>query len=150
MTLKTSTGLVNAMMATGSFRDVFDGNGYLVICQGTEPATADASLNPANILCTITENGEAGAWLHLNTAAAAGVLGKLTGETWAGLPSLAGTATYFRYVLFDDTHAASALSPRVQGTVGTTGSFDLVLPSTTLTTSASVAVSAFTVTLPPS
>jgi len=150
MTLKISTGLANAMMATGSFRSVFDGNGYLVICQGAEPATADASLNPANILCTITEAGAASAWLHLNSTASGGTLSKLTGETWSGLPTLAGTATFFRYVLFDETHAASTTAPRAQGSVGTTGSFDLTISSTTLTTSASVVVSAFSATLPPS
>lgn len=147
MTLKTSTGLANAMMATGSFRDVFDGNGYLVICQGTEPATADTALNPSNILCTITENGVASAWLHLNAAASAGGLSKLTGETWAGLPTLAGTATYYRYVLFDDTHAASTTAPRVQGSVAVSGG-DLNLPSVSLNTSTSVSISTFTVTLP--
>ncbi|MGA0610105.1 hypothetical protein [Caldimonas sp. KR1-144] len=127
--MKTSTGLRNAMLASGSLKSLLD-NGVLRIYGGSVPSTADEAIGGATLLCEITEDGLGGG-LDFAAAAVGGVLAKLAGQVWAGTPVATGTATFFRFVQTGDTGAVSTTAPRLQGTCGTAGA-DLNMTSTAL------------------
>ena len=61
MAIKTSTGLRNAMLATGSAKAALDG-GRINIYAGAAPATADDAVGGATLLCAITR------WMCCSTA----------------------------------------------------------------------------------
>jgi hypothetical protein len=58
MAVRLSTALVNKLMDTGSFKDIF-ANGVIDIWSGTQPATADAAAT-GTLLCTVTKSS--GTW----------------------------------------------------------------------------------------
>lgn len=134
--MKLSTGLVNAIMATGSFRSTL--NGFeLRVYSGAEPATADNAIGGA-VLIGKYDNG--GSPATFSATADDGVLSKNSGETLSGTSVAAGTMAFFRLVLAADDGSASTSAPRVQGQVGLVG-MPVVVPNTV--------VSASGVTLPP-
>lgn len=145
MGMKISTGLAKAMLDTGSFKSSLSGM-KLKIYSGTEPATADAALGAAVLLCTVSDAGGAGA-LSFEAAAVGNVLSKLSSQTWSGTNVASGTASFCRLELASDTGASSSSEVRVQGDVGVAGKF-LNLSSISLTAAAVQTVDSLSVTMP--
>jgi len=145
MAFQVSTGLRNYMLDTGAFKTGMD-LGFLRIYAGAIPASADATLATATILCELSVDG-LGTGLTWNATAVSGILSKASGETWQGQNSASGTATFFRFVLTGDTGLTDATELRVQGLVGLVGA-ELNLSSVTLTISAVQTVNNFNVALP--
>jgi hypothetical protein len=84
--------------------------------------------------------------------AAAGILPKLSTQTWSGVAVATGTAGWFRFVgAVADSGAldASELQVRLDGAVSTSGS-QLNMSSTSITTSATQTITSFPITLPTS
>ena len=119
MAIKTSTGLRNAMLATGSAKAALDG-GRINIYAGAAPATADDAVGGATLLCAITLNST-GTGILFDTAAVNGVLAKKPSETWSGAIASTGTATWYRHVAAADDGTLSTTAPRIQGTVALIG-----------------------------
>ena len=119
MAIKTSTGLRNAMLATGSAKAALDG-GRINIYAGAAPATADDAVGGATLLCAITLNST-GTGILFDTAAVNGVLAKKPSETWSGAIAATGTAAWYRHVAAADGGTLSTTAPRLQGTVALIG-----------------------------
>lgn len=145
MAAKYSNGLRNAMLVTDPFRTLMNLS-VLKIYAGTEPATADAALGGATLLCTVTNNGTA-TGLTFETSATDGVVTKTVAEVWRGTNAASGTATFCRLVTSSDDGLASTSQYRVQGTVGVVGA-QLNLSSTSLVASATQDIDFFAVALP--
>lgn len=146
MTIKTSTGLRNKMLDTGSLKSRL-ALGFIKLYTGAEPTTADAAVT-GTLLATISVSG-GGTGLSLDTTAAAGVLAK-SAAVWSGAIVATGTAGYYRFSAVGDTGASSITEERIQGSVGLAGA-DLNLSSTSLTTNASLSaqtIDYYVVTLP--
>lgn len=119
MAIKTSTGLRNAMLATGSAKAALDG-GRINIYAGAAPASADDAIGGATLLCAITLNST-GTGIMFDTAAVNGVLAKKPSETWSGAIAATGTAAWYRHVAAADDGTLSTTAPRLQGTVALIG-----------------------------
>lgn len=119
MAIKNSTGLRNAMLATGSAKAALDG-GRINIYAGAAPATADDAVGGATLLCAITLNST-GTGILFDTAAVNGVLAKKPSETWSGSIVATGTATWYRHVAAADDGTLSTTAPRIQGTIDLIG-----------------------------
>lgn len=145
MTIKTSTGLRNGALSGGSVKTQLDG-GLIKIYAGSPPATADAAVGAATLLCTISLNS-AGTGINFDTAAASGVLAKAPAEVWSGVNAVTGTAAWYRHVAAADDGLESTTQVRIQGLVGVSGS-DLNLSSTTLTISATQTIDYYSVAWP--
>jgi hypothetical protein len=148
MAIKSSTGLRNYMLGAaaskGSFRDAFSGtSGELRIYGGTVPADADAAAGSTALVVIQKDHAD-----PVNFAdAASGVIAKAS-ETWDGVIDTTGTATFYRLVLAADADGASTTEKRIQGTVGTTGTEDLVLSSATLTATQTQRIDYYQITFP--
>jgi len=94
------------------------------------PATADAAIGSATLLCTISVNG--GGTGGTFDAPASGVVAKAAAETWTGTNVASGYASFYRGVLSSDTGVLSTTEKRVQGTVGTV-SKDLIIGNSYMT-----------------
>lgn len=127
-----STQLSNALLASGSLKSLID-TGKIYIYSGPVPATADDAIDGSCVLLVTVSNGGTG--VTFDGTPANGVLKKTTSETWSETIGTSGTASFYRLCVgSDDGSAASTTGNyRVQGTIGTDASFDLVVPSTTLT-----------------
>lgn len=132
MAIKTSTGLRNKLLVTGSFKSMFD-LGFIKIYSGTPPTLADDAPT-GTLLCTISVTG-GGTGLTMGSAAVSGVLSK-PATVWSGPIVATNTATYYRLITSTDGGASSPSDARVQGTVGTVGA-DLNLSTVALVTNAS-------------
>lgn len=143
--IKLSTGMRQGIAITGSLKALLDG-GYLRIYSGTIPASADASIGSAVLLVEISDGG-AGDLLHFEATAPGGVLSKAVGETWVGTTAVAGTPTFFRYVLDGDAGDASTSAVRFQGTAGALGN-DMFIDSLPLTVSQPVSFPLFQIAIP--
>jgi hypothetical protein len=144
MSIKISTGLANAVLATGSLKATM-ALGFLKIYTGSPPADADSAAT--GTLITTISISSGGTGISFDTAAAAGVLAKAPAEVWSGVNGSTNVAGYFRHVAPGDTAAASTTQPRIQGTIGVTGS-DLNLTSTSLVSAATQTIDFYTVALP--
>ncbi|MNM79480.1 hypothetical protein D3C81_914120 [compost metagenome] len=145
MTTMISTGLAKALLDTGSLKTNLTGM-KLKIYAGTVPASADAALAGATLLCTITDNGGGGA-LTFNAAAVGNVIEKNSSQVWSGVNAATGTATFCRLELASDTGAASSTEVRMQGDVGVAGKF-LNLSSVALTSGATQTVDYLSIAMP--
>ena len=145
MAFQVSTGLRNYMLDTGSFKAAMD-LGLLRIYEGTVPTSVEDALGVATILCEVTVDGlgTGGTW---EASAASGIISKNTAETWQGVNSDSGTATFFRFVQPVDTGTADPAELRIQGLVGLVGA-ELNLSSVTLTVGATQTINHFNVALP--
>lgn len=147
MAQKMSTGLCNHLLAGGSVKNAFEGAASeLRIYGGTVPATADASIGSATLLCTVKNGGSA---ITFDSAASGGVLAKNSTETWNGTNGANGTATFYRLVNTSDDGSASTTAKRIQGTVGTGGT-DMVVGNAALVSAATFTVNYFTQAFVPS
>jgi hypothetical protein len=118
MTTRNSTGLVNKLLVTGSFKATM-ALGFIRIYSGSQPSSADAAPT-GTLLCILYSNGTS-AGLSLETAAVAGVLTKETTETWSGTILADGTAGWYRFHAVGDTGALSTTEARQDGAIATSG-----------------------------
>jgi hypothetical protein len=145
MSFKYSTGLRTGMLGSQGFKALMD-NCVLKIYAGAEPATADAELGAATLLCTLTVGGDGSTGLTF-APPAAGVITKNTSESWTGTASGTGVGTFFRVVKSADTEAASTTDLRIQGSVGTLGA-DMNLSSASFTSGTPFTLNYFSSALP--
>jgi len=145
MAFKFSTGLRNGMMGASGFKALMD-NCFVDIYQGTEPATADAALGGATLLCRLTVSGDGTTGLTFGTPTGA-VLSKASAEAWSGTASNTGVGSFFRVVKTGDTGDLSASALRVQGSVGTLGA-DMNLSNPSFTSGTPFTLNVFNVALP--
>jgi hypothetical protein len=152
MALKTSTGLRNKMLDTGSVRATLAG-GFMKIYSGSVPATADAALTGGNVLlCTISVNST-GTGLTFATTATSGVLVKNSSEVWSGVNGAGGTytgtatATFYRFVTSADDGTLSVTQPRIQGDIAVAGS-ELNLTNVNLVAGATQTIDYYAVAIP--
>ncbi|WP_447593523.1 hypothetical protein [Aquipseudomonas campi] len=145
MGMKISTALAKGVLDTGSFKGMLTGM-RLKIYSGTEPATADAALGSAVLLCTITVD-DAGDALSFEANAVQNVLEKNSSEVWRGTCGATGTASFCRLELSSDTGNSSSTEVRLQGDVGIAGRF-LNISSTALTSGAPQAIESLAIALP--
>ena len=145
MTIKTSTGLRNGMLGTGSLKARLDGK-VLKIYAGTAPATADSALGGATLLCTVSSNAT-GTGLTFDATPINGVLFKDPTQIWRGVNAASGTASFYRLQDIADDDSASTVNERVQGGVGVAGA-DLNLSSVSLTAAASQNIDFYSIELP--
>ena len=156
MAVKTSSGLRDKLLVTGSFKSIFDGGSIQIYgaVGGTAsmiPATADASPTSlgASLLCTVKNyNGGTPIGLTFASTASGGVVTKTTSEVWSGVNSATGTALFYRLVTSTDTgNAVTDADARVQGTIGTAGA-DLNLSSVALTSGATQTIDYYSMAIP--
>lgn len=145
MSIKVSTGLRNAVLASSSLKSALN-DGVLRIYAGAEPSTADAAVGGATLLCEIFSDGTA-AGINLASTAENGSISKAPGETWSGNHTANGTATWFRHTTLTDDGAASTTAMRIQGSVGVSGA-DLNLSSVAFTVGTPQNIDYYTLTLP--
>lgn len=143
--MQISTGLRNALLGVSSLATAL-ANSEIRIYAGTPPASANASIGSATLLCVITVGGT-GTGLTFETPAVDGVLVKNSAEVWEGENVASGVATFFRHVLQADDGSSSTTAVRIQGTVGLVGA-DLNLSSTNLTAAAMQSIDYYAVALP--
>lgn len=148
MATRLSTGLVNKMLATGSFRTTFAAC-FIDIYSGTQPASADDAATGTK-LATIYSNGTS-LGLNLDTTATGGVITKAPAETWSCSSAAAsGTAGWFRMREASDAGTgASTTAARLDGAIATSGA-QMNLGSLTITAGAPFVLSAAAFTLPQS
>lgn len=143
-----STALKNYLAVTGGAKVALN-SCEIGIFSGPVPATADAAIDAsAVLLCTISVGG-AGTGGTFSATAANGVLSKTSTETWQGTVAATGTASFWRMYVPSvgsdngQTADTSAAHCRVQGTVGTDVTADMVLPSAALTSGNTQAINQF-------
>jgi hypothetical protein len=144
MSAKFSTGLRNHMLGTGSFKNAMDGC-TLNIYGGTVPATADAALGGATLLCVISNDATA-TGLTFGTPSG-GIISKTISEVWRGVNAASGTATFFRLEESADDGSASTTFKRAQGTVAVVGG-QLNISNAALVSGESQPVNNFNLSLP--
>lgn len=128
--IKIGVTLANAMLVTGAMKALLDG-GFIYAYSGPVPTAGDAAIDGSCVMLG-QFTAAAGAGLTWDGAPANGVLQKTTSETWAATVAATGVPTFFRFCVGTDngSGAASAGNYRLQGTVGTDLSSDMVLNST--------------------
>lgn len=138
-----STGLSNSVAVTGSMRAALNG-GLLYIFSGPVPSSADAAVDPSSaLLCTLSVGG-AGTGLTFESTASNGVLAKTAAEAWSGTNAASGNASFWRFCApADDGKVASATAARVQGSVGTDATADMILPNVMLQSGNTQAINVF-------
>lgn len=143
-----STALANAIATTGSMKSQLDG-GFLMIFAtnaGTIPTTADAAVDASAVLLCKVSLSAGATGLTFATPAVNGVLTKTAAEAWTGNNVATGTAAFWRFATAGDPGTAvdtTFVKPRVQGTVGTDATADMVLPSTSLVSGNAQAINLF-------
>lgn len=119
--IQLSTGAVNAMIDTPGLAaslEYYD-NMELRVYSGAMPASADAAIGAATLLC-VFKNGSNGITFD---NAVAGQLTKPAAEVWSGAAAASGTATFGRFVQGTDTGAESLTAVRLQGNAANIGAF---------------------------
>lgn len=144
MTIRSSTGLRNILLGSGSLKSTFDAGSEIRVYAGPMPADADASIGAAVLLVPI-KNGANG--ITFDSAPVAGVLVKNPSETWSGTNVAGGVPSFYRHVLTADDGSASTSAPRYQGTVGVAGA-DMNLTSSSLASGATQGLPYHAVSLP--
>lgn len=147
MALKFSTGLRAGLMVTGSLKSMLDG-GSIKVYAGAVPASADAAIGSAVLLCDINVKTTA-AGLTFEATAPSGVLTKNLSEEWESNNVATGDATFFRFVKSSDTGTSSTSQVRIQGTVGLAGA-DMQISNTSLVLGAPQKIEYFNVAMPES
>lgn len=159
----TTLGIATAKVATGeagvagtavvcakgaSFNDLFK-FGFIKIFSGTQPTDAD-SVETGTELVKITDNGgthntstgENG--LQFEDTVVAGVLAKLSTQTWEGSPSNSGTAGWFRFYAQEGVAGASTTAVRFDGAIGLSGA-ELNVATLTIATGTDFTINQFDV-----
>lgn len=153
MSYKVNDALANATLGGAGLGPALAG-GFLHFFAGPVPATPDAALNMATdhtLLVTESVGGDGVTGLTFD-AATGGALPKAAAETWTGTATFSGagsasaelSATFFRFCAAGDNGQGAGSGPRLQGTVGVTGSgADMERESVVIAAGAAVPVSAF-------
>jgi hypothetical protein len=145
MAILASTGLRNALLASGSLANTL-ADGLIHIYQAsTLPVSADAAATGIR-LCTISLNST-GVGINFDATAVNGSLQKAPAEIWSGVNDQTGTATYYRHVTATDDGSLSTTFPRLQGTIDLVGA-DMNLSSVGLSVGATQTLDYYVVTLP--
>ena len=154
MAFKLSTGMRNHLMATDDFAAGV--NGGLIKIYGSPtsqaaadaliPATADAALGSATLLCTVSVSG-GGTGLNMGTVPSSGVLTKATAEAWYGTNVASGYASFYRFAATADDGTLSTTAKRCQGTVGILGA-DLIVASAYLTLGQQQRIDSYAIGIP--
>jgi hypothetical protein len=119
-------------------------NCYIDIYEGSKPASPDYSTIPSILLGTVSQGGYSGpdwggSWREPENAS----IEKNRSEPWVMYPVRAGTAGWFRMRLIDDEGGYSSTAHRIDGTIGTTTDFDLVVPNPVVQVSTMVEIDIF-------
>ena len=151
MTIRTSTGLKNAMLGEVGLKAAL-ADGVIRIYSGAQPASADNAVT-GTLLMEITVDG--GAFNHGSPtnglewdAPSAGTISKPAADTWKGSGIAAGVAGWARFCAnpLDDGSASTTLS-RVDMSVGK-GTGDLQLSRVNVAVSAPITVDVAILRLP--
>lgn len=135
----------------GSLADIFK-DGVLYLYTGTQPASASYASTSSTLLAIFTNNGgtfvpgspENGLRFGVSSL---GVMSKDASQVWQSVAIASGTAGWFRLCANPaDSGALSTSLPRIDGSVGTSGS-QLDMTSTTITLGATYTIDTFTITL---
>lgn len=145
--LKLSTGIRDYLAVTGALRAAMS-TLVLKIYEGTEPATADAALGSAVLLCTVTVGDDGSTPLTWEPTASDGVLLKEADDVWEGTNSAGGTAAFFRFETLADAGGSSTSALRVQGRCAVAGG-ELNLSNLVLVNAAPLSIDNFALTVPP-
>lgn len=123
--------LNNAWLTSGSLQSLLN-SGQIYVFSGPVPANADVAIDSSCVLLATINNGGSG--VTFSNTATNGVLQKTTAETWSGSIAATGTASFYRYCIGSDNGQAASVAGnyRVQGTIGTDASYDLVVGSAAL------------------
>ena len=124
--MKISTGLRVHQLVTGSFKTAMDGATLKFYGSPTSqaaadaliPATADAAIGSATLMCTGSVGGT-GTGMTFEATAPSGVLSKTSAESLTGTLAATGYYSFARLVLGSDTGALSTTEKRAQFDVGT-------------------------------
>jgi hypothetical protein len=144
---KFSTNFKNTILDSG-MDSVFN-SGQLVLMSGSKPADADAALTAADVIAVIS--------LPADAFAAAGSGEKAKAGTWevsdangAKLQTTSpSTATWFRLRTTSDDNLQGTTYPRVDGTVGVTGTTnDLDLNTATIYLHDRIVIDTFKISIP--
>lgn len=132
-----------------SLKEIFNG-AVLHIYSGSAPSTADL-VESGVLLLVITEDSLAftiGSLTNalLFDAVSSGTLSMDAAQTWSGVGLADGTAGYYRLYDNEGLTGATALSIRLQGTVGTSGA-DMNVSTTAIVTSGNSTVTQFDLTV---
>lgn len=146
MALKVSTGLRNYILDTSSL-DAGLALGFIKYYTGAVPAAADDALVGGNVLIVTISNDATGVGINMESAAAAGILSKLSTETWRGVCVASGTPTFYRHTAPGDTGALSTTQRRLQGAIAVAGG-EINLSDTSLISGASETLDFYVVNFP--
>lgn len=127
--MKVSTGMRNHILTTGDVESGVNGGEIRLYGSPTStaaalaliPATADAAIGSATLLCTITVNGTGGG-LNMATTPDGGVLSKSSSEVWMGTMVASGYFSFARFCSQVDDGTLSTTAKRLQLSVGTLSS----------------------------
>ena len=154
MALKLSTGLVNALLKTGSFKSVMN-DGILYLFSGLQPANADA-IETAGAIVLLKVTVASGAFVSGAPTNGLGwddavlnVASKAAAETWSGVGLVDGTAGWFRFYGNTVVTGASTSAIRFDGRVsaiGGGGEIELSYPG--IAAGATTTITAATFTIP--
>lgn len=150
MATRLSSGLVNKLLDTSSFKTLFNGSSgfFIDIYSGAQPASADDAPNGIKLVTLYSDGTTNG--LTLEASATGGVIEKNASETWSGTAVATGTAGWFR--MRENGDAGTALSTtavRLDGAISTSGA-QMNLGSLTITNGAPFILSSAAFTLPQS
>lgn len=165
-TITLPTGTVNtaetlaaaAVLAQAKGGSLYDMllHGVIDIYSGTQPDSPDDVPNGTKLLRITLNGGAFSHGSHTNGLVfgdeASGVLSEETGADWAGDAIASGTAAWFRWKGNPaDADGASTTLARMDGSIGNvTGSYDLVMPTTTLVSGQTYRIQSADLTMPAS
>jgi hypothetical protein len=115
MAVRVSSGLRNGLLASNSFKGLFEaGSGFFIdIYSGSQPASSDDA--PIGTKLVTLSNNSGGTTLTFASSAASGALAKEPSQVWSGSAIATGTAGWFRLRRHDDTNASSSSFVRYDG-----------------------------------
>lgn len=146
MAIRLSTGTVNKLMDTASFKTLFAGC-FIDLYTGVQPANADLGATGTKLI-TLTVNDDGATGLTFESSADNGELQKNPTETWAGHGLASGTLGWFRMRQSGDNGTAnSTTAARVDGAIATSGA-DMNVGSLTIGLNAPFVLSECAFTLP--
>lgn len=151
MTVRLSTKLRNNMAGPTGFGGTFE-KGVMYVYSGPQPVSADAAVT-GTLLGIVTKDGAAFvAGSPTNglsfDAPADGVVSKAAADVWKFVGIADGTAGWFRLAAnAADAGAASAVLPRLDGSIGTSGA-DLNLSNIAVVTGVPTTIDVFKYTIP--
>lgn len=143
--IRLSTGLRSGIATGGSLYDLLN-ECLLRVYSGPEPASANADLGSAVLLCEVSAGGT-GDPLEFESTAVDGVLVKSAAQVWTGDNLDDGDPLFFRLVKVADTGTSSTTEVRLQGSSGGLGK-DMFIASLPLASGAPLTFRVFQLTIP--